>query len=118
MQRATNTATVSAKKVLRWAHHAAYWELAQIAPVVLQEIEGPHAEAAVVSVEMQPVKIWPLCSVARHDKWTTQVMASCRGSFISPHTISYCLSPELFVKWYTALRRNLCEVSLASVASN
>jgi hypothetical protein len=40
--------------------------LAQIAPVVVQEIEGPHAEPVIVSVEMQPEKIRQAVAAARH----------------------------------------------------
>jgi hypothetical protein len=34
---------------------------------MVQEVEGPHAEAAIVSVEMQPVKVWQARAVARHE---------------------------------------------------
>jgi hypothetical protein len=46
-------------------------ELAQIAAIVVQEIEGPHAEAAIVSVEMQPVEIWQAFAVAPSSPSTT-----------------------------------------------
>ena len=42
-------------------------QLAQITPVVVQEIEGPHAEAVIVSVNMQPIEIWHAVAVARHE---------------------------------------------------
>jgi hypothetical protein len=35
--------------------------------VQVQEIEGQHAEAAIMSVKMQPVKIWQSCGVARRE---------------------------------------------------
>jgi hypothetical protein len=34
---------------------------------VVQEIERPHVEAAIVSVKMQAVKIWQAFVVARHE---------------------------------------------------
>jgi hypothetical protein len=34
---------------------------------MVQEVERPHTEAAVVSVEMQPVEVWQARSVARHE---------------------------------------------------